>query len=183
MTRSPVRFESLIERHHDEIYRYVWRLLHTAGPSDPSLEAQDLTQEVFLRAFKNFPRLRRDSNHRAWLYKIATHCTYTAFRQSRRRAVRTAPLDRLERLPSDPNQSPEHQFGLSQSLASLGRAITHLPPKQKAAVVLRHLQGLEYAEIAQTLDCSADSARANVYQGLQKLRAKLSNEQGRVKDE
>ena len=54
-------------------------------------------------------------------------------------------------------------------------AVRQLPPKQQAAVLLRHLQGLDYIEIAQVLDCSQDSARANVYQGLRRLRHELAD--------
>ena len=52
MTIPTVRFEALIERHHDEIYRYLWRLLNSAGRSDSEKDAQDLAQEVFLRAYQ-----------------------------------------------------------------------------------------------------------------------------------
>jgi DNA-directed RNA polymerase specialized sigma24 family protein len=58
-----------------------------------------------------------------------------------------------------------------------------LPPKQGAAVMLRYLQGLDYPEIAQALDCSEDSARANVYQGLRRLRRDLKDKGRTTKDE
>ena len=79
------RFEDLIERHHDEIFAYLWRLLGKERQSDVALEAEDTTQEVFMRAFESYLGLRRDSNYRAWLYKIATHCAYTKLRQAKNR--------------------------------------------------------------------------------------------------
>jgi RNA polymerase sigma-70 factor (ECF subfamily) len=175
MTAAPVRFEALIERHHDEIYRYLWRLLSGANRSDSALEAQDLTQEVFLRAYRAFGRLRRDSNHRAWLYKIATNCAYTALKRGRRRADDDAPLwDEVDRAPAGADQSPERVLIMNEALEQVRRAIVALPPKQQAAVVLRHVQGLDYAEVAQALECSEDSARANVYQGLRRLRLEFA---------
>jgi len=54
------------------------------------------------------------------------------------------------------------------------QAIAALPPKQQMAVVLRHVQGLDYAAVAQALNCSQDSARANVYQALRRLRQMLA---------
>ena len=174
MTRSPVRFETLIEHHHDEIYRYLWRLLNSAGWSDSAAEAQDLAQEVFLRAFQAFARLRRDSNHRAWLFKIATNCAYTTVKRGQRLARYSGPLnDEIDRIPAGTSQSPDHQIIANEALESVRRFIAALPPKQGAAVVLRHVQGLSYPEIAQALDCSEDSARANVYQGLRRLRQEL----------
>jgi RNA polymerase sigma-70 factor (ECF subfamily) len=175
MARPSVRFETLIEHHHDEIYRYIWRLLNSAGRSDSSMEAQDLTQEVFLRAFQAFARLRSDSNHRAWLFKIATNCAYTTLKQGRRYDLHNRPLyDKVDGVSEGKSQSPDQQMIVDEALASVGSFIASLPPKQGAAVILRHVQGLDYAEIAEALGCSEDSARANVYQGLRRLRNELN---------
>jgi RNA polymerase sigma-70 factor (ECF subfamily) len=176
MARPSVRFETLIERYHDEIYRYLWRLLNGAGRTDSDLEAQDLSQEVFLRAYRAFGRLRRDSNHRAWLYKIATHCAYTALKQGQRQDDHSGPFEVHETL-AGAEPSPEHQVDVDETLEMVRRAIAILPSKQRAAVVLRHVQGLDYAVIAQALDCSEDSARANVYQALRRLRRTLAGQQ------
>ena len=67
-----------------------------------------------------------------------------------------------------------------ETWARVRREIATLPPKQQAAVVMRHLQGLEYAEIAEALTCSETSARANVYQGLRRLRRALAGELGQA---
>jgi RNA polymerase sigma-70 factor (ECF subfamily) len=175
MSVKPVRFEALIERHHDEIYRYLWRLLNSAGWSDSAIEAQDLAQEVFLRAYRAFGRLRQGSNHRAWLYKIATNCAYTALQRDRRRTQHTEPLnDEADHVSDGVGESPDHQVIVGETLKAVRQCIAALPPKQGAAVALRHVQGLSYAEVAQALDCSEDSARANVYQGLRRLRSELS---------
>ncbi len=177
MRAPPVRFETLIELYHDEIMRYLWRLLNSAGRSDSDLEAQDLTQEAFARAYGAFGRLRHDSNHRAWLYKIATNLAYTALKQDGRRDRNSIPLeDEAHGIPTGASGSPHDQVVLNETLETVRRAIAALPPKQATAVVLRHVQGLGYPEIAEALDCSQDSARANVYQGLRRLRQDLGAE-------
>jgi RNA polymerase sigma-70 factor (ECF subfamily) len=127
--------------------------------------ADDLTQEVFLRAYRAFGRLRADSNYRAWLYKIATNCAYTALK----RANREAGVEDPDRLASRDGH-PEKRVIDREAIAQLHRLLGELPPKQQAAVVMRYLQELSYAEIAQALACSEDSARANVYQGIRRLR-------------
>jgi RNA polymerase sigma-70 factor (ECF subfamily) len=178
MTTPPLRFETLIERYHDEIYRYLWRLMNSAGRTDSDLEAQDLSQEVFLRAYRSFGRLRRDSNHRAWLYKIATNCAYTALKQGQRQDDHSVPLhDQVHEMLAGTEPSPEHRVDVDETLEMVRRAIAVLPSKQRVAVVLRHVQGLDYAVIAQALDCSEDSARANVYQALCRLRRTLAGQQ------
>jgi len=177
MTTIPVRFETLIERHHDEIYGYLYRLKHSSGRSDPTVEAEDLTQEVFLRAYGAFERLSPDSNHRAWLYKIATNCAYTALKRGRRHAQRQADLlDEAHALSAGEGWTPEQQVMSNERFESVRREIATLPPKQQAAVVLRYGQGLDYGAIAEALACSEGSARANVYQGLRRLRRVLAAE-------
>jgi len=166
-----IRFEDLIEAHHDEIHRYLWRWALTSSGSDPEADAQDLTQETFLRAFNAFDHLRPGSNHRAWLYKIATNCARSAWRKAGR--VPTAPEAAIERFPEHSASAPEQHVVDRGRDMILRQALAELPVKQQAAVTLRHLQGLDYPAIAAALECSEDSARANVYQGIKKLRQSL----------
>jgi RNA polymerase sigma-70 factor (ECF subfamily) len=169
-----LRFETLIDLYHDEIYGYLWRLLDDAGRINSIIDAQDLTQEVFLRAYRGFERLRPDSNHRAWLYKIATNCAHTAMKSGSRRARLSAgSLDKAREVPADEGLSPYHQVVRDEELTILRRAISALPPKQEAALMLRYVQGLGYPEIAQALGCSEESARANVYQAARRLRREV----------
>ncbi len=169
MTIQPVRFETLVERHHDEIYSYLWRL--TSNPAD----AEDLAQEVFMRAYQAFDRLRPNSNHRAWLYKIATHCAYTVLKRNRRQNQQNISLDDAHET-LDVHPSLRQQAAVNETLASVRQTIAALPAKQQQAIMLRYVQGMEYAEIAQVLNCSPDSARANVYQALRRLRRELGEE-------
>jgi len=172
MTTTPVRFETMLDHHHDEIYAYLWRLLHSAGRLDSAVEAQDLIQEVFLRAYQAFDRLRPESNPRAWLYKIASNCAYTALKRGRRQAQRSLPLQEESLSIPDPH-APARQAEVAETMEQLAGAIAALPPKQRAAVVLRHVQGLDYSTVAEILNCSPDGARANVYQALRRLRQAL----------
>ncbi|MBZ0296415.1 MAG: RNA polymerase sigma factor [Anaerolineae bacterium] len=167
MTTPHLRFETLIERYHDEIFRYLWRMLQ-----DSPHEPQDVTQETFMRAYQAFGRLRPDSNHRAWLYKIATNCAYSVLRRSQRENS----LDDLEIMDGQP--APDQQVIELETLQAATRIIQRLPVKQRAAVIMRHLEGCDYTEIAHVLDCSEDSARANVSQAIRRLRRELQNESG-----
>lgn len=168
-------FEALIDEHHDEIFRYIWRMLYNAG-RDPAATA-DLTQDVFERAYRAYNRLRPDSNERAWLYKIATNCTFTALRQGTRQMQRSQPLpDELQWGPPDPGPGPVQTLIQRERLNQVREQIGQLPTKQQGALILRYLHELEYGEIAEVLECSEDSARANVYQALKRLRSELAGE-------
>ena len=127
-----------------------------------------------MRAFRAYGRLRQDSNHRAWLYKIASNCAYTALKQEKRLRSSVPIDDATHRVIAGAEQSPDHQIVLDETLEKVRRSIQSLPQKQGAAVVMRHMQELGYPEIAEALGCSQDSARANVYQGLRRLRRELN---------
>ncbi len=124
--------------------------------------AQDAFQETFLRAFRAYSRLPETANYRAWLYRIASNVCHDARRQ---RARRPLPLDEAL-LYGDSLEDSAHELALA-----VRSFVDSLPGRQREAVLLRKFQGLGYDEIATALGCSMDAARANVYQGLRKVRA------------
>jgi RNA polymerase sigma-70 factor, ECF subfamily len=165
-----LRFENLIEQHHDEIFAYLWRLLGKQRRRDGAMDVEDLVQEVFLRAYRNFAGLRPNSNHRAWLYKIATNCAYTRLRQIKTERDGVSSLKDSIKNFGSANGSAPSRTDMEHRLRLL---VNELPVKQKACVVLRYLQELAYPEIAEALGCSEESARANVYQAIRRLRRAL----------
>lgn len=146
-------FGELLERHEREILAYALRL--TGARAD----AEDLYQETFLAAFRGWPPPRRD-NERAWLYRIATNKAIDGAR--RRRA--TVSVDDL-RLAA-----PERD---GVTVLDLANAIRLLPAGQRAAFVLRTVEGRPYREIALTLECTEDAARARVSDAMKKVRAAM----------
>jgi RNA polymerase sigma-70 factor (ECF subfamily) len=170
---NDLRFETLIDEYHDEIYRYLWRL--SLSGADPEAAAADLTQETYLRAYNAYSRLRSESNIRAWLYKIATNCARSRWRKQKRGE------SNVELARHDPSEkrdmNPESLLQSREQWDRISAAIDALPHKQRAAVHLRYLQELPYAELASVLGISEDSARANVYQGLRTLRQRLAREE------
>ncbi len=149
-------FESLIDRYQREIMSYAVRSLRD------SQAAQDAFQETFLRAFRAYPRLPETANRRAWLYRIASNVCHDA---RRRRARQPLPLDEALVYGDSPEEGA-HELALA-----VRSFVDSLPRRQREAVLLRKFQGMGYDEIALVLGCSMDSARANVYQGLRRIRA------------
>ncbi|MEX2161008.1 MAG: RNA polymerase sigma factor [Anaerolineales bacterium] len=166
MTAKP-DFESLVERHSGELFSYLWRLLGSEA------DASDCLQETFLRAFRAYEWVRDFSNLRAWLYKIATNAARTHLSRDHRRQSRSEPL--LEPVASG-EKAVDLQVAERTQLAAVKQAVMALPERQRAALMMRKYQELEYAEIAAALNCSEDAARANVYQALKKLRELFANE-------
>ena len=164
-------FESLIELHSAEILGYLWRMFRDTA------DAEDCLQETFLRAYRAYPRLRASTNHRAWLYKIATNTARTQLQRRQRIEAHSIDLD-PDLLHAGPSLSED--LDRKQMLAAVARAVEALPYQQRAALIMRKYQELDYAEIASALACSEEAARANVYQALRKLRAQFAETSDKV---
>ena len=173
MASNLPRFEELLEAHHDEIYAYLWRLLDGASHADAAIEAQDLAQDTFMRAYKAYSRLPGDSNPRAWLYKIATNGAMSLMRRNGRSTSLSD--DDFDEPPVPSHVMPEPQAIFKQSVDAVRDASADLPVKQRAALVLRYIHEMEYDEIAVAIGSSEDSACANVYQALKRLRVVLGD--------
>jgi len=155
MGTPPLTFGQLLERHERELFAYALRL------SGQRADAEDLYQDTFLAAFRAWPPPRR-GNERAWLYRIATNRAIDRERRSRRIV---ASVDDLALA------APERD---DVALADLAGAIRTLPAGQRAAFVLRKVQGLPYADVAVALECSEQAARARVSEALKKVKAAVA---------
>ena len=159
-------FDGVVGAHHAEIHRFVARV--TARPG----EADDLSQETFLRAYRAWGTLPPDANVRAWLFAIAANLCRNHFRSEKRRRLAHAAAGEL---PGErPVPCPESQSLAKEDLALVEATIARLPVKQRMAFVLRKIHGLEYDEVAGSLACSPESARAHVFQALRKIRQSLN---------
>jgi RNA polymerase sigma-70 factor (ECF subfamily) len=168
MARGP-RFLELVERHEREIFRFAYRM--TGKPED----AADVLQETFLRAFRAFHRLPDGANARAWLFRIAGRLALNHRRAERAR--RSEPIERAAGL-SDPRDDVESAVEERRLAARLERAVLALGPRQRAALLLRKHEGLSYREVAGALGCTEETARANVYQAMRRVRRALATERG-----
>ncbi len=162
------RFTELLGSYEKEIHRYAFRM--TGNPED----AQDVLQDTFLKAFRAFPRLPAEANHRAWLYRIAHRQALNLFRSQKVRA--TEPLEDVAAV-DDSNGHPDDLAETRRLVRALRHVIRELTPRQRSALLLRKYEGLPYRDVADILACSEDNARAQVYQAMKKVRNGLrSNE-------
>jgi RNA polymerase sigma-70 factor (ECF subfamily) len=158
-------FEALMSEHHAEIYRYILRVTGRRHDAD------DLSQETFLRAFRAHRTLPPDANSRAWLFAIATNLTRNHFRSQKRRRVA------YQAVVTETRETDEERPDGVTLSQEIGTAVEHvvakLPLKQRLAFLQRKVHGLEYDAIGQSLQCSAETARAHVFQALRKVRRAL----------
>jgi RNA polymerase sigma factor (sigma-70 family) len=154
-------FQRLIDAHGED----VWRMLVVSvGRHD----AEDCYQETFISALRAYPRLRRDSNLRAWILTIAHRKALDVHRARARHAVPVATIDDVADRRHSHRSSPDptHDEGLWQ-------AVSELPDRQRSAVVLRFVSDLAHKDIATAIGCSEEAARRSLHEGLKTLRKEV----------
>jgi RNA polymerase sigma-70 factor (ECF subfamily) len=144
-------FERFYDAHRDEVFAFLARRL-------PRSEAEDAFQETFLRALRGYARLRHADHLRAWVFTIAERVWID---QRRKERPYSAPADWLE---VDEDERPAY--------AELEELTRELPPKERAAVVLRYGYDLDYGQIGDALGSSPEAARQAASSGVRRLRRK-----------
>jgi RNA polymerase sigma factor (sigma-70 family) len=153
-------FEHVVREHGAVVMRVCRALL-------PPAEADDAWSETFLAAMRAYPRLRPDSNVRGWLVTIAHRKALDQLRSRSRRPLPAADLPDVAAPDGAPAPDDE-----------LRAAVAALPDKQRAAVVLHHVAGLPYADVAAELGGSEAAARRSAADGVARLRATYDPDRG-----
>ncbi len=157
--------ETLFAKHHGEIYAYLMRMMR-----DPEMAA-DMTQDAFVKAYKNYASLEKPENARAWLYQIAHRVALDEIR--RRKIIRFLPWTG-ESKGSAP--SAEHLVMEARLSGDMQRALARIPERQRAALLLAELHDLTGLELAAALDVSHVAARALLTRARESLRQALAAE-------
>ncbi|MFQ6102890.1 MAG: RNA polymerase sigma factor [Candidatus Glassbacteria bacterium] len=155
-------FGELVRRYQRPVYYLALRLI---GDSD---EANDLAQEVFLRAYRGIENFRGSSTFKTWLYTIANNLIKNHYRSARRRM--TVSIEGRE----IPVNADEMENLLSKEMSEILRgAIAELPYKQRMALTLRIYDGLTHREIADVLGCSEGTVKVNFHHAINSLRKRM----------
>lgn len=167
-------FAEVVSLHQEAVYGYLLRFTRNVH------DAQDLFQDTFLRAHRAYAALPGDADLRAWLIRIAVNVSKNYVRDRQRRTkvlVDEEHGNKGDGALSTRAESDTEQIMIAhETTHALLTMIEALPFHQRAALIQRQFEGLDYDTIATNLDCSAESARAHVYQALRKLRLSLSLE-------
>ena len=156
---APDAFSIIVERYQQPIVRYLYRLT-----SDWSV-AEDLAQDTFVNAYRGIAKTREELSFKAWLYRIATNNARQYHR--RRRLISFIPFIAGERSdPEDPRASVE----TIDARIEVERALQAVPWEQREPIVLHHIEGLKYREIAEVLGISEEAVRKRVARGSEAFR-------------
>ena len=162
MTRSKEEFDQLYERAYSGLFRTALAIV-----GEPAA-AEDCVQDACLKAYKAWPRFREDAPAEAWLHRIVVNGAISWRRHERLRQVGEL-VRRLGR-PDDRGGEP------SAGSIDLVRELRALPPKQAAAIVLRHVHGFTNRDIAYALGVPERTVASRLAAAKRTLRARLENE-------
>ena len=155
-------FETLVQRYSTLAYRVAMRFV------DDHFEAQDITQESFVTAWKSLPDFRSDASFSTWLYTIVTRRAI----KTRTRSHRDATLELDDTHPTE-SYGPADSTSRQQSAEAVATAVSLLPTPQRIAIVLHHFEGLSYAEIASITATSVPAVRSHLFRARRTLAATL----------
>lgn len=159
-------FAELVAANSDRVYGTLRRFGLDQG------EADEVSQEVFLRAWRGLPRFEQRARFSTWLYRIAFNEAQR--RLSRRRAAPVAPdpeaPDPIAAVPDSPEYGPEAQALGDELMRALETALMQLPPDWRAAVVLRDIEGLSTDEAAAIVGIRPAAFKSRLHRGRMRLR-------------
>ena len=164
-------FNELVTKYQGRIYNLVYKYVSN------SETAKDLSQEIFIKAFRALPHFKRQSAFYSWLYRIAINLCIDFIRQQKR--GRTLSFEDLttggnnEMAFNDVSPLPPDQLETKELGHIIGQAVQQLPPKQQRVFNLRYQDGLQLKEIAAQLDRSEGTIKAHLHHAHKRLQTLL----------
>ena len=164
-------FTKLVKAHSSLIYRVSLRMLGSDA-------AEDASQEVWVRVWRNIKTFRGDSAFSTWLYRITMNTCLSMRQRESRREDREFSGDEMPYLPEPPggDADPEAEALSTERREEIEAALGHVRAEHRAALVLRHIEGLSYSEIAQVLEVPDGTAKGWVSRGRAAMLIALAEE-------
>jgi RNA polymerase sigma-70 factor (ECF subfamily) len=166
-------FGTLLEKHRSSVVHFLFRMVQNHAV------AEELAQEVFLRVYRSRSTYEPTAKFTTWLFRIATHLALNALRDGKNERVQERLDDDTSELPvrqvSDRRPSVEQSMVYQAKLDEIRRAITALPEKQRAAVLMHKYEEMEYSQIAKVLSCSESAVKSLLFRAYETLRARLAH--------
>lgn len=165
------RISEIYYRHYLDVYRFL--VCFSGNQND----AEDLTQEVFIRVLKNLPNFNRDGNLKTWIFSIAKHVAVDNFRRKRFTSIFKDGF--FKQLKSNDVQ-PDEKIDQNEVKRILHEAISKLRPNYRAVVILRGINELSVKETCEILQWSESKVKVDYHRALKDLKRKLKIDVGEV---
>lgn len=156
-------FRELVVLHMRRVYDLAYGFV-----SDHD-DAEDITQEVFVKVYHSIKDFRQESGFSTWVYRIAANTSLDRLKQRKRSLARRVPMEESQLREMSTNTETDH---IDTSL-HIERALHELPTVQRAVVILRHLDGFSTKQVSDILKCSEGTVKTHLHRGLKKMRKLL----------
>ncbi len=163
-------FERLSGAYADRLFMLLLRLLGDRA------EAEDVAQEVMLRAWRGIARFQGQSSYFTWLYRIAVNEASRALEKKARQPASVSIGAHELQLPASPAYDPSRQAENSELRRVLGQALAELPPALRTAIVLRDVEGLSTQEAAEIAGVSQAAFKSRLHQARLRVRAAIGDQ-------
>jgi len=166
-------FELLVMKYQRKLGRLVSRMVRDPG------EAEDVTQEAFIKAYRALPNFRGESAFYTWLYRIAINTAKNYLVALGRRAPTTTEFDNEDAESFDDAEAlrdtatPENLLMGREVAATVNRAVEALPEDLRTAITLREIEGLSYEEIAGVMNCPIGTVRSRIFRAREAIAVEL----------
>lgn len=166
-------FDALVERYHKQAYNIAYRMAGNHA------DAEDLTQEAFIRAFRFFGQYRRELPFDSWLYKIMSNVFIDRLRRKPKAKIRSLDQPVLtdegeaQFDVADPGNGPEDIVLSLEMDGRIQSALENLPEAFRITVIYADIEGLSYEEIAEATNTNIGTVRSRLHRGRRLLRDKL----------
>lgn len=168
-------FDELVRRYQQRVYATVYHM--TSNHED----ADDLTQESFIKAYKALKRFKGDSSFYTWVYRIAVNRTINFLKQRNRRSFHMSLNDMDMQVEKDADllmfisdKTPRRDVRLNELQEKLNEALMKLSETHRLTVTLHDIQGMSHEEIGKIMDCNTGTVRSRLFYARQQLQAHLS---------
>jgi len=165
-------FNLLLEKYRSPVIHFLYRMVQDQGVSE------ELGQEVFLRVYRSRATYEPTAKFTTWLFRIATHLALNWLRDGKNEKGQER-LDDGALTPSrdvpDRTPSVEHALVYQVKLEEVRRAVSTLPEKQRAAVLMHKYEEMEYSQIAAVLSCSESAVKSLLFRAYETLRVRLAH--------
>ena len=162
-------FERLVRRHQRYVFNVAYRVL-----SD-SIEAEDITQEAFVRAWRGLPRFRGDAQFTTWLYRIVHNLCLNRLPRLRRELAQIEPL---EDMLDDSSPTPSDAIETQDQIALLHAELEGMPAKYRLVLSLRYLEHLSYEENSTALDLPMGTVKTHIHRARRLLAKRVRQAEG-----
>ena len=164
---QPGAFDLIVERHRRAVYQVCYRFV---GNHE---DASDLSQDVFVRAFRGLKSFRRQSSVGTWLYRIGVN---VCLNRLNTKTPATEELEARQHVDTR-GESPADRLLKDERAARVRMAIARLPRKQRATLILRMYHEMSHQQIAEVLGSSVGAVKANLFHALANLKRQLGDQE------